>query len=135
MAASDYLEQKILETVLNNAAFPTISTTFVSLHTADVLDDGSGAEVADANNYARVDCGAFTSMTGITDGQTENSAEIAFAQATGGAWGTVIAIGLWDSGVHGAGNLLYWGGLTVDKAVDENDTFKIAAGDLIVTVS
>ncbi len=25
--------------------------------------------------------------------------------------------------------------LTVDKQVDENDTFKIAAGDLIVTVS
>ena len=135
MAASDYLEQKILETVLNNAAFPTIANSYISLHTADVLDDGSGAEVADANNYARVELGSFTSMTGITDGQTENVAEIPFPQATGGAWGVVIAIGIWDSGVHGSGNLLYWGGLTIDKQVDENDTFKIAAGDLIVTVS
>ena len=135
MAASDYLEQKILETVLNNAAFPTISNSYISLHTADVLDDGSGLEVANVNGYTRVELGAFTSMTGITDGQTENTTEIAFPQATGGSWGTVIAIGIWDSGTYGAGNLLYWGGLTVDKVIDENDTFKIAIGDLVVTVS
>ena len=133
MAASDYLEQKILETALNNVAFPTWTNTYVSLHTVDVADDGSGAEVSEAS-YARVDCGAFTSMTAITDGQTENTAEIAFAQCTDAAgWGTVIAIGLWDAAT--GGNLLYWGGLTVDKLVSENDTFKIASGDLIVTVS
>ena len=135
MAMSDYIEQSILETTLNNSAFPTITNSYISLHTVDVGDDGAGAEVADANNYARVELGAFTSMTAIEDGQTENLAEIAFPQATGGAWGTVIAIGIWDSGTHGAGNLLWWGGLTIDKDVDENDTFKIAIGDLIVTVS
>jgi len=134
MASSDYLEQKILETVLNNAAFPTITATFVALFTTATNDAGGGTEVTDAGAYARVDTGTFTSMTGITDGQTENSAEIAFSQATA-SWGTVTHIGLYDSGTHGAGNLLYHGALTASKAVDTNDTFKIAAGDLVVTVS
>lgn len=130
-AMSDYLEQKILETVLNNAAFPSIATTYVSLHTADVTDAGTGTEVS-GGSYARVDCGAFTSMTAITDGQTENSAEIAFVQASA-SWGVVTHIGLWDA-VSG-GNLLLHGALTASKTVDSGDTFKIAAGDLIVTLA
>ena len=130
-AMSDYLEQKILETVLNNAAFPSISATYVSLHTADVTDAGTGTEVS-GGSYARVDCGSFTSMTGITDGQTENTAEIAFAQASA-SWGTVTHIGLWDA--SSGGNLLLHGALTASKTVDSGDTFKIAAGDLIVTLA
>jgi len=131
MPTSDFLEQKLLETVLNNAAFPTVSTTYVALHTTSPLDDGSGAECV-GTNYVRIDTGAFTSMTGITDGQTENTAEIAFAQASDATWGTITHIGLWDAST--SGNLLYHGALTSSKTIDTNDTFKIAAGDLIVTL-
>ena len=74
-------------------------------------------------------------MTGVVDGQTENTAEIAFPHATGGAWGLISGIGIWDSGTYGGGNLLYHGALDVDKQVDANDTFKIAIGDLTVTLS
>jgi len=131
MAMSDYLEQKLLETTLNNVAFPTITATYVALHTASPADDGSGAECA-GTNYARVDSGAFTSMTGITDGQTENTAEIAFATASDGTWGTITHIGLWDAST--AGNLLWHGALSASKTVASGDTFKIASGDLVVTV-
>jgi len=131
MPTSDFIEQKLLETLLNNAAFPTVSTTYVALHTTSPLDDGSGAECV-GTNYARIDTGAFTSMTAITDGQTENTAEIAFAQASDGTWGTITHVGLWDA-VSG-GNLIYHGALTSSKTIDANDTFKIAAGDLIVTL-
>lgn len=131
MPTSDWLEQKLLETVLNNAAFPTVATTYVALHTTSPLDTGLGAESA-GTNYARIDTGTFTSMTGITDGQTENTAEIAFAQASDGTWGTITHIGLWDAVT--AGNLIYHGALTSSKIIDANDTFKIAAGDLIVTL-
>ena len=130
-AFSDYAEQKILETLLNNAAFPTISSTWVSLHTAATTDAGGGTEVSGVS-YARVDCGAFTSMTAITDGQTENSAEIAFAQAGAGGWGLVTHVALWDAST--AGNMLLHGILTASKQIDENDTFKFAIGDLVITV-
>lgn len=72
-------------------------------------------------------------MTGITDGQTQNTAEIAFAQAGSGGWGTVTHIGLFDAST--SGNLLFHGALTASKTVDENDTFKIAAGDLVITLA
>ena len=132
MAASDYLEQKVLETVLNNVAFPTWTNSYVALYTVATNDAGGGTEVSGVN-YARVDCGAFTSMTGITDGQTENSAEIAFAQAGAGGWGLLVGIGIWDA--ETGGNLLYHGTLGTDKQIDENDTFKIAAAALIVTLT
>lgn len=131
---SDYIEQKLLETTLNNVAFPTITATYVALYTSAPNDDNSGTECS-GTNYARVDSGAFTSMTGITDGQTENSAEIAFATASDGTWGTISHIGLLDSSTSGgSNNLLWWGALSASKTVASGDTFKIAVGDLVVTV-
>lgn len=135
MATSDYLEQRIVDFVLNsNAEFTFTSPTnvYVALFTADPSDAGGGTEVSGVD-YARVDSGSFSTMTGVTTGITSNLAEIAFAQAGAGGWGTVTAVGLFDAST--AGNLLYHGGLTVDKLVDANDTFKIAIGDLEITLS
>ena len=131
MATSDYMEQSILESILNSVAFPTITNAYIALHTTSPLDNGTGAECT-GTNYARIDSGAFTSMTGITDGQTENVAEIAFAQASDATWGTITHIGIWDALT--TGNILYHGALTASKTIGTNDTFKIAAGALTVTL-
>jgi len=131
---SDYLEQQFLEATLNTGTFPTFTNVYVALFTTATSDSGGGTEVTNANAYARVDTGSFTSMTGITDGQTENTAEIAFTQATG-SWGTVTHMAIVDSGTHGGGNFLFHGALTASKPVDTNDTFKIAIGDLILTIA
>jgi len=134
MATSDYLEQVIIDYFLNsNGEFSTTSpaNVYVALYTAAPSDSGGGTEVS-GGSYARVDTGAFTAMTGITDGQTENTTEIAFTQATA-SWGEVTSIGLHDH--ISAGNLLYHGTLTANKTVDIDDTFKIAAGDLVITLT
>lgn len=135
MAASDYLEQRVIDFVLNSNAeftFTSPANVYIALFTAAPSDSGGGTECS-GTNYARVDSGSFSTMTGITTGHTSNSAEIAFAQAGSGGWGTVTHIGLFDAST--AGNLLYHGALTASKVVDENDTFKIAIGDLDITLS
>ncbi len=135
MAASDYLEQHIVDFVLNsNAEFVWTSpaNVYVALFTTAPTDAGGGVEVSGVN-YLRVDTGAFNTMTGVTTGLASNLAEIPFAQAGAGGWGLVTAIGLFDAST--VGNLLYHGSLTADKQVDENDTFKIAIGDLDITLS
>lgn len=135
MAASDYLEQRIVDFVLNSNAefaFTSPANVYIALFTSATDDAGGGTEVS-GTNYARVDSGAFTAMTGVTDGHTSNGAEIAFAQAGAGGWGLVSHIGLYDAAT--GGNLLYHGGLTASKQVDENDTFKIAINDLDITLS
>ena len=138
MAASDYLEQRVIDFVLNsNAEFTFTSpvNVYIALFTTAPSDAGGGVEVAGAN-YARIDSGDFSPMTGILDGHTSNTDEISFAQAGAGGWGLVTAIGLFDSiDDGGSNNLLYHGSLTADKQVDENDTFKIAANDLDITLS
>ena len=136
MASSDYLEQRLIDTVLNSGgefSFAAPTNVYIALFTTATDDaDAIGVEVSGVD-YARIDSGAFDTMTGVTDGHTQNSAEIAFAQAGAGGWGLVKGIGLYDA-VSG-GNLLYHGALTADKQVDENDTFKIAIGDLDLTLS
>ena len=137
MAASDYLEQRVLDFVLRAAAehtFTAPTTVYVALFTTATTDAGGGTEVPNTNGYVRTAV-TFGAIGAATDGIMSNSAEVAFPQATGGAWGTVSHIALVDSATYAAGNWLYHGALDASKTVDENDTFKIAIGDLDITLS
>jgi len=56
MAASDYLEQRVLDFVLRAAAehsFTSPANVYVALFTTATSDDGTGTEVPDSNAYAR----------------------------------------------------------------------------------
>ena len=136
MAASDYLEQRIVDFVLNSNAeftFTSPANAYIALFTTATDDaDAIGVECT-GTNYARIDSGSFSTMTGITTGLTSNLAEIAFAQASDGTWGTIVGIGIYDAST--GGNLLYHGTLDSSKLIDTNDTFKIAIGDLDLTLS
>ena len=133
---SDYLENALLTHIFRNTDFSRPASAYVSLHTAALLDDGSGAEVS-GGSYARqgVATGAGSGWSapasegaGDSDGYyTENSADITFPTATAD-WGTVTHVGLWDA-VSG-GNLLFRGQLTTSKNVLNGDTFKFPAGAL-----
>lgn len=134
MAANftDYAENAVLDHVFGKTAL-TLPTAYLALFTADPTDAGVLTnEVTDANAYARVEI--TTEMGTSSGGVINNTAEIAFTQASG-SWGTVTYIGIMDSGTHGAGNMIFWGLLTVSKAVDSGDTFKIAATDLSATLT
>lgn len=136
MAASDYLEQRVLDFVLRAAAeftFTSPTTVYVALFTSATDDTGGGTEVTNAGAYARTAV-TFGAIGAATDGIMSNSAEVAFPQATGD-WGTVGWIALTDNATYGTGNWLYHGALDASKVVDTNDTFKIAIGDLDITLS
>lgn len=135
-AASDYLEQRVLDFVLRGAAehtFTAPTTVYVALFTTATTDAGGGTEVANANAYARTAV-TFGAIGIATDGIISNSVEVSFPQASG-SWGTVTHLAIVDSGTYGAGNFLYHGALGVSKAIDTNDTFKIAVGDLDITMA
>lgn len=53
---SNYLENELLDHVLNNAAYSPAATLYLALCTADPTDAGTGAsmnEVANSGNYSR----------------------------------------------------------------------------------
>lgn len=125
---SKYLEQKILNHVLRNASYTPPTTLYLALFTVDPTDAGTGTEVT-GGSYARQTV-AFNAPAASGVSTSTNSADVLFPVASA-AWGTVTHWGIFDAAT--AGNLLYLGALTPNKAVASADQIKIAAGTLSVT--
>lgn len=141
-AASDYLELEILDHILGegNRNYTPATNLYIGLHTADPTDAGTGTEVS-GNAYARVNAdvdsssGAFDAATQPSTGSTysANTQTITFPTASGGNWGTISHIGIWDAST--SGNLLFHGALTASKVVNDGDTFQIQAGNLVISLT
>ena len=126
---SDYLEVKLLNLTLNGTAFAGMNNPYVSLHTADPTDAGTGTEVS-GGSYART-AASFATASG-TSGLVATDADVTFPTATG-TWGVVGWIGLWDAST--GGNMLYHTALDASKTIDSGDIFKITTGNLTVELA
>ena len=126
-AASDYLENELLDHVLSNAAYTSPTTVYVGLHTADVTDAGTGTEVS-GGSYAR-ESASFATASG---GSASTNADITFTTATA-TWGTITHVAIWDA-VTG-GNVLFHGAVTTSKTIESGDTFQISSGNLTITLA
>jgi len=124
---SNYLETALINATLRATTYTAPTTVYVSLWTSDPTDAGSGTEVS-GGSYAR------TSVTfaAPSNGVTTNNADVTFPTATA-SWGTVGWIGINDAST--SGNLLYHTALDTSKAIDSGDIFKIATGNLSVTLA
>ena len=129
---SDYLETNLRAHVFRTASFTKPAGLWVSLHTADPLDDGSGAE-ADYGAYARVaraPLDANWTAASATDGNTDNAAALTFPAATSGS-NLVTHFGIWDAAT--LGNLICYGALTVSQTINTGVTPSFAIGALDLT--
>jgi hypothetical protein len=123
---SDYLENALLDHSLGTSAFAHAAQIYCALYTVAPSDAGGGTEVT-GNGYARqaINFGA------AAGGAASNSGQIEFT-ASGGNWGTIVAIGLFDAVTDG--NLHWHGTLTANKTINDGDTFRIAVGNLDVSL-
>jgi len=131
-AMTDYIEQRVLDYALRNntLTWSSPATVYVALFTTATADAGTGTEVS-GGAYARQSI-AFNTMASVTDGQTENTSEISFPEATA-SWGTITHVAIYDALT--VGNMYFHGILDASKAIDSGDTFKIAASDLDITLA
>lgn len=127
---SDYSENAFLNHITTNSAYTPASTLYLALHTADPTDDASGAEVADANGYART---AITFGAAASRAVAQN-ADVDFPEATG-SWSTVTHWGVWDNASHGAGNMLAHGAFGSSFAPVSGNVWTVASGEVTVTFS
>jgi hypothetical protein len=125
-ALSNYLENALLNHVLKNTVMTQPASLNVALFTTDPTDAGTGTEVA-GNGYAR----RPVTFGVASNGSASNNADVLFAVATG-SWGTITHIGIYDAAT--GGNLLWHGALSTSKAIAINDQFKIASGNLTVSL-
>ena len=132
VSKSHYLELELLNAVLRGAAFTPPAAVYVALFTAAPTDAGGGTEVT-GGAYARTAATFAAAVSGgASSGSTiANSADVVFPTATA-AWGTVVAVGIYDAA--SAGNLLYFGNLTTSQAVATGNQFRFpATTGLVVT--
>lgn len=128
-AMSDYLELKFLDHFLGTASTTSPGTVYLSLHTADPTDDGSGAEVSTSGSAYVRKVIAFSAASG---GSATNSGAVTFDTATS-AWGTISHIGVWDA--SSSGNLLFHGALDASKTIASGDVFKVNASGITMTAA
>lgn len=126
-AASDYLENKLLDHTLGNTAFTQPSALYVGLYTSSPGDDDSGTEVS-GGSYAR----QTASFAAASGGSCSTDATITFPAATAN-WGTITHVSVHDA--SSAGNLLFHGAVTSSKTIESGDTFQISSGNLTITLA
>ena len=110
-----------------------IFAPIVKSDTADLYwipyDSGGGTEVT-GSGYARQ---SVTFDAGSSPGgTTQNSGAVSFT-ASGGNFGTVTHIGIFDA-VSG-GNLLWHGAMTASKTINDGETLEFSAGNIDLTIA
>lgn len=137
-AASNYLENKVLDHVLRNTAYTqptglwlalfnnTSTNTAANLEAGTLTDETSTSGTA----YSRQSV-TFAASSG---GTAATSATVTFSAATA-SWGTITHVAVMDGSTAGAGNVLFWGAVTTSKTIDTGDTFQITSGNLTISLA
>jgi len=128
---STYLQQKSLNW-LKGTAFPSSPTnTYVALFTTQPANDGTGGTEVSGGGYARqaIATSGWSAISGATPSQISNANIVNFGTATAN-WGTIVAAGLYDA--SSSGNLLYVAALSVNKTVNNGDSFSFPVGNFVV---
>ena len=128
-ALSDYAEKLLLDFLMTTGTATRPTNWYVALYTAAPNDAGGGTEVS-AGGYARQS--VSFSAAASPGGTTSNSGEVSFT-ATGGDYGTVTHMGIFDA--SSSGNLLWHGALTASKTVADGDTLTFAVGNIDLTMA
>ena len=124
---SNYLENALINGTIRGTSYTAPTTVYVGLYTSDPTDANTGTEVT-GGSYAR----QSATFAAPSNGASASNADITFPQATA-SWGTVGWIGILDA--VSSGNLLYHTALDASKTIETGDIFKIASGNLTVTLA
>lgn len=140
-AASDFLENKVLDHVLRYSTAPYTAPTTLYLalfvntsgNALTNLEAGTLTDevpTAGTTGYLRqtITFGAAAS------GTSTSSATVTFPTATA-SFGTVTHVAITDSATRAAGNVLFYGAVTTSKTIDTGDTFQVTSGNLTISLA
>jgi hypothetical protein len=135
MSFSNYLEEEILDHIFggNTAGnvFTPPATLYVALSTATPSDTANTFVEPVGNGYARVSVPNTTSYwEAASAGVKTNAQPITFPAVTTLAWGTIVAVGVYDA--SSGGNQLAWGVLTASKTANVGDIVQFSTHALSI---
>jgi len=133
-AASDYLENKVLDHVLTATSYTAPNTRYLGLflntsgNAAANLEAGTLTDEVSGGSYAR----QTITFDAASAGSSESAATVTFPAATAN-WGEITHVAIMDAAT--SGNVLFWGAVTTAKNIETGDTFQVSAGNLTVTLA
>lgn len=134
-AASNYLENKVLDHVLRNASYTQPSGLYVGLFKNNALSNLEAGTLTDevstvGTAYAR----KAVTFGNAASGSATNSATVTFDPATA-EWGTITAIAILDGDTEGSNNVLFYGNLTTAKLIENGDTMQFVTSNITVSLA
>lgn len=131
-AATNYLELKILDDLVGNAAYTPPATIYVALATNATTPDVEAGTFTECTGSAYVRQGITgTDWATAASGAVSTSTNIEFPTATGD-WGQITHCVLMDA--SSGGNALVIQQLASPKTVENGDTFVINSGNLTLSL-
>jgi hypothetical protein len=135
-AASDYLENKVLDHVLTATTFTAPAARYLALFTntssnaADNLEAGTLTDEISTSGtaYGR----KIVTFAAASSGISATNATVTFDAATAN-WGTVTHVAVMDAAT--SGNVLFYGAVTTAKTIETGDTFQVSSGNLTVSLA
>jgi hypothetical protein len=138
-AASNYLENKLLDHTLKYGTAPYVGATTLYL---GLFNNTS------TNTAANLEAGTLTDETASIGGTSYARMPVTFATASGGSsatnatvtfpaatanWGTITHVAVMDAA--SSGNVLFWGAVTTSKTIETGDTFQVTSGNLTISLA
>lgn len=125
-AASDYLEDALLDHILGVASYTAPANLYLALATESFADDGSGAGELAGGSYAR----QVVTFNASSGGIATNDADVTFTNLNGVSVTPISHYGIFDA--SSGGNLIIHGAMTSAKTVADGEDAVIRAGQLSV---
>jgi hypothetical protein len=137
-AASNYLENKVLDHVLrySTAPYTGVSTLYLALfnntsgNAATNLEAGTLTDETSTSSTAYVR--KAVTFAAASSGTSATSATVTFDAATAD-WGTITHVAVMDAVT--SGNVLFWGAVTTSKTIQTGDTFQVTSGNLTISLA
>jgi hypothetical protein len=139
-AASNYLENKVLDHVLkySTAPYTGAGTIYLALFNNTSGNAAANLEAGTLTDEVTTSGSAYARKTvtfaTASGGSSATNATVTFDAATA-SWGSITHVAVMDGGTAGSGNVLFWGAVTTAKTIDTGDTFQVTSGNLTVALA
>lgn len=128
MSFTNFTENAVMDHIFGSGTFTKPAGLYLGLFTAAPGEAGGGTEVS-GGSYAR-QAATFT-ISGDSPTQATNDVALEFPTATAN-WGTITHVAIFDAST--GGDMLAYASLSVSKAIDTGDIFRVPASNLTFTL-
>ena len=134
-AASNYLENKVLDHVLTATTYTAPAARYLALFTNTSTNAAANLEAGTLTDEISTSGTAYirkaVTFAAASSGSSATNATVTFDAATA-TWGTITHIAVMDA--VSSGNVLFYGAVTTSKTIETGDTFQVSSGNLTISL-